>query len=296
MQLLAAALVLAASLAHPPCMASSEASGCALTASVRSAEPPARLLACVREAADAAKAPASDAALDRLVALKGEVVGRSLTAPDPAYVEAMRLLTTAQAQGRPLSRSQRYALMWVLLLHDRFDEAAALSPAIDQQSRDPFPRRTAPPLRRAGEAVSWRWDVQRNELQAQATDLLHGVHVVVLASPDCHFCANLAGAIEADAGLSRAFGSATWIQRPDSAFSRAPASHWEHAHPGLPIGVVFDVSGWPMPEDGYMTPEIFFMRDGAVLRRFDGWQPARLAELRDDFRAVGIDADAHAAP
>jgi hypothetical protein len=59
---------------------------------------------------------------------------------------------------------------------------------------------------------------------------------------------------------------------------------------------VFDVSGWPLPDDGYMTPEIFFLRDGVVLRRFDGWQPARIGELREDYRALGIELDTSAGP
>jgi hypothetical protein len=254
--------------------------------------PPARLLACVRRAIAAANGPAADAALDRIDALEGEAVLRSMIAPDPAYVEAVRLVSAARAQGRSLSASQRHDLMWALLLNDRFDEAAALAPGSNWNAGEPFPRRGGRTPRTEGQAVSWRWDVQHNELQPDAIDLRHGAQVVVLASPGCHFCAQLATAIAKDEGLTRAFGSSIWIQRPDAAFTRADAARWERLYPGRPIRVVFDVTGWPMPEDGYLTPQIFFLRDGAVVRRVKGWDPARADELAGDFRAIGRALDA----
>ncbi len=86
----------------------------------------------------------------------------------------------------------------------RVDEAAAdraVHPAADERS---FPARR--PLNRQldpGQARFWRWHVGGQLLDERAIDLGHGTHLVIDASPGCHFCANAVVDIDKDPMLAR---------------------------------------------------------------------------------------------
>jgi hypothetical protein len=160
------------------------------------------------------------------------VADASITRPEPDQAEvALRLIGHLDRRGAA-GRDDHKTLRAILMSNGRVDEAAAdraVHPAADERS---FPARR--PLNRQldpGQARFWRWHVGGQLLDEQAIDLGHGMHLVIDASPGCHFCANAVVDIDKDPMLARLFKHALWISRPEHGLAPAYWFHLNGAHP-----------------------------------------------------------------
>ena len=266
------------------------APGCDTPAS-RAGLAPAAFARCAQAlAARSRQSPRSvtPAALDALV---GELVMRSIGASDPAHVQAIETLFAELERRRETTPLQRAALVWVLQLNDRYDEARRRQPSAKSIYSSAFPKRV-PSItpRRAGELQTWLWDAKADTLTERFVDLSHGAQVIVWSAPNCHFCAQAASDIEADAGLRKAFAAhAIWVDRPISGLDQDAMLDWSARHPEAPITVMLDPAGWIIPRS-LGTPDFLFLRDGRLVEDIVGWQPGHEDDVRRAFRAIGVDA------
>jgi len=247
---------------------------------------------CVHRIVDRSRqAPAEvpPAALDALV---GETVTRSVATTDPLHVDCMEALF-AELERREITTSlQRAALVWTLQLNDRYDDARLRQPPARSIYTSAFPHRIASASPRpAGALSAWTWNPAADTLAERFVDLAHGTQVLVLSAPNCHFCEQAANDIDADAALRKAFAQhSTWVMRPFSGLDQDAMRQWAARHPELPISVVLDARGWPLPKV-YGTPTLLFLRDGQVVQSITGWQPGHAGDVRAAFRAIGVDAE-----
>ena len=263
--------------------------GCA-TPATRAELAPTAFARCAQQlAARSRQSPQSvtPAALDALV---GELVMRSIGASDPAHVQAIEALFAELERRHETTPLQRAALVWVLQLNDRYDEARRRQPPGKTIYSSAFPKRvpSAAP-RHAGELQTWVWDAKADTLTERFVDLSHGAQVVVWSAPNCHFCAQAASDIAADAGLRKAFAvHAIWVDRPVSGLDQDAMLDWATRHPDAPITVMLDPAGWPIPRS-LGTPDFLFLRDGKLVADIVGWQPGHEDDVRRAFRAIGVD-------
>ena len=257
----------------------------------RAALPPPAFAGCVQQlVARSRQSPErlSAAALDALV---GEVLMRSIDASAPAHVEAIETLLGELERRHETSPLQRAALVWVLQLNGRYDEARQRQGTTRTIYTSAFPTRvpsTSP--RHAGELQTWVWNAKADTLSERFVDLSQGPRVIVMSAPNCHFCAQAVADIDADAGLRKAFAAhAIWVDRPFSGLDQDAMLAWTAAHPDAPITVLLDPAGWPRP-GSRGTPDFLFLRDGKVVRELVGWPPGHEDDARQAFRAIGVDA------
>jgi hypothetical protein len=275
---LAGALVLA--MATP----ASRAAACDAAALASASQPPAELLTCARTLLAADAVPT-----DALYAAVRALTRRDFLTPAADDVQTLKLVLQALDARHAMRPRERRDMLQVLLSNGLVDEAAAFKTAIPSRRDTPYPRVEPLAVPAPGGTVRyWRWDTVDNALREQALDLAHGAHVVVVASAGCHFCAAAATALAQDPALGPAFRAhATWIARPDSSFDRDVVRRWDDAHPQSPIALVFDLAGWPHPQE-WSTPTFFFVRDGRVVRTEPGWRPDSVTAMREGLRAIGL--------
>ena len=229
----------------------------------------------------------SPAALNALV---GEVTMRSIATSTPSHVEAIEALAGELERRHETTPLQRAAVVWVLQLNGRYDEARQRQGPEKSMFTSAFPRRVASVSpRRAGDVQAWGWDAKADTLTERFIDLSQGAHVIVRALPSCHFCAQAAVDIEADAGLRKAFAEhAIWIDRPFAGLEQDAMLDWTSRHPDMPMSVMHDPAGWPAPKS-LATPDFLYVRDGRLVREIMGWQPGHEEDTREALRAIGID-------
>ena len=246
--------------------------------------PPEQLLPCVRTVA--ANAAAVDGELLR--AALDALDGVSFTRPAADEPDlARRLLAELKRRGA-LGPDDHERLRIILLANGRLDEVAADRAAHPAAGEQPLPARR--PLARPpapGEGRYWRWDAHGTTLIEQSVDLAHGLHLVIDASPGCHFCAQAVAEAEHDPTLARVFEGALWITRPEQDLASAYWVHWNDAHPASPMVLVLDTQGWDLPPQ-WATPQFRFFRDGRVVASVLGWTPKSRAALLQAGRAQGL--------
>jgi len=268
------------------------AADCADAPSRAEAGPLARL-ACVRAWIARARAVPDRVPAALLDGLIGETLDASIRRADPAHVAAVDALVDELERRGGRSPLRTAARSWVRQLNGRFQEAGSLprgDPAIDVSV---FPRLVPLPAgasASAPRAWDWRWqaDGRGGTLVERAIDLAQGARLVVFAAPNCHFCAQAAAEIDADPGLADAVARhASWLIRPFSGLDGTAMQDWQAAHPRLPMAVVLDPAGWPLPPR-YGTPHFLFLRDGRVVKTLTGWPPGAVRSLREGLAAIGV--------
>lgn len=284
-RLLVPPMLLAGLVATAAAQAQSVDASCGLAVMKAPDTSPERLNACARAIA-LRPAPVDEALLH---AALGGLADASITRPlDDAPHTGRRLLAELQARGAARA-ADRASLRDVLLAAGRFDEAAASgAEGPPLPVRQPLAHAAAP-----GEARYWRWDAAGRALQEQAVDLGHGVHLVVDASPGCHFCAKAVVDIDRDPALAELFRHALWISRPEQGLDAAWWQRWNDAHPSHAMVVVTDASNWALSAQ-WSTPRFRFFRDGRVVASVLGWTPDSRAALLRAARVQGLVPEASA--
>ena len=247
---------------------------------------------CVHQVVERSRAAPAEVAPALLDALVQETLARSASTTDPLDVDCMETLFAELERREITTAQQRAALVWTLQLNDRYDEARLRQPPGKSIYASAFPHRVASSAPRpAGARPAWTWHPEADSLAERFVDLAHGAQLLVLCAPDKPACEQAATDIDADAGLKTALAAhATWIMRPVSGLDQDAMRGWVVRHPGLPISVVLDARGWPLPRSCEM-PCLLLLRDGQLAQALAGWQPGRARELRAGLRSLGIDVD-----
>ncbi|KJV32491.1 hypothetical protein VI08_12180 [Luteibacter yeojuensis] len=108
-------------------------------------------------------------------------------------------------------------------------------------------------------------------VRADVVDLARGAHIVVVASPGCHFSRDAAQAIEHDPRLAGILGGhSTWIEPTGSATDLKPWVAWNAGHPTLRIDLAASDKAWP-EVTRWETPTFLFFKDGKVVDTVVGW-------------------------
>lgn len=248
---------------------------------------PEQVLACARAVA-ARPAPADGVSGQLLRAALDGIENASFTRPADDEPGMARLLVAELERRGALGPDDHRTLRAILLLNGRLDEAASDRAAHPAAGEGAMPKRE--PLGRPtqlGEVRLWRWVAGGKLIREEAVDLAHGVHLVVDASPDCHFCARAVADIERDAALASAFRGALWITRPEHGLDPAYWKRWSDAHPAHPMVVVADVRGWDLAAE-WSTPRFRIFRDGRLAMSLLGWTPATQSALLKAAREQGL--------
>lgn len=118
---------------------------------------------------------------------------------------------------------------------------------------------------------------------------LKGKQIIAVTHPLCHFSANALNAVFADEQLrERLRGTMTLLvpQRRESAMQ--PFHEWNARHSATPFNIAYRIGDWPAIET-WNTPIFYFMHDGVVVDKVDGWPKdgSRMAELRAALARIG---------
>lgn len=232
--------------------------------------------------------PESSAESDALYLSLGAIETASFTRPSSEGLAAARK-TLEELDRRKTSRpADRRAWRDILLLNGDVDEAEAYETAHPGHDDPTLPaRQHLGGARHPGTARYWLWDNERNLIREREVDLSEGIHLVIDASPGCHFCPLAATAISRDPQLEKLFQGALWISRPEQGLDPAYYRRWNNSHPAEQMVVVLDVQGWDVPAQ-WSTPVFRFFRDGQVVATVMGWTNGSAAKLLNTGRSLGM--------
>jgi hypothetical protein len=235
---------------------------------------------------------AAGASVDTLYDAVDMLSSRAGTRPDAVGFESLKAVMGELAKRGAVRPSERRSYFGALLSNNLWNEAIK-----DQQLADApksvrdivLPKRI--PLtsaRAAGEARFWRWAGDQNTITEASVDLSRGVHLVITSSTHCEFCIAATAEIGKDPAARKAFAEhALWISRPETGIDGDEYLNWNEEHPDLPMVLVMDTGGWPMPAL-WSTPRFYFISDGKVVKELHGWIPGRLAEVKAEFTRLGV--------
>ncbi|MET0506387.1 MAG: hypothetical protein ABWZ85_13760 [Luteibacter sp.] len=109
---------------------------------------------------------------------------------------------------------------------------------------------------------------------------LTGKVLVVIAHPLCHFSVNAIKAISEQPALSALFKDAVWLAPPGPRLNIPEVTQWNIDHPGATLSFMDRREDWPMI-DAWATPTFYFLDNGKVVAKVEGWPPAN---GMDDFK------------
>src|SRR5262249_7321451 len=160
----------------------------------------------------AAHPPAAESVdSDNLYRALNVFMSSSVTQPSASDLALCRQLVTELDRRGAMRPADRRRWHETLLEYGRVEEARAdiaKHPGLGDSS---IPGLVPLAASSGDDARYWVWDKETNVLHEHAVDLAHGTHLVVDASPGCHFCPLAAAAIEQDPRLARLFRDALWI-------------------------------------------------------------------------------------
>lgn len=224
--------------------------------------------------------------------IEGAIYGRGMTHPQPADVPAMQAILLELDRRHATGASDLDLQESVLLQQGRFAEASIL--ARRNPTADTIPVING--KHAAGtEAAPRAWQVNESgALEEQAFDLTHGVKIVVNASPECEFCLPAARWLEASSDLGPTFRAhAIWVSRPGLAdLHLADYSVWDREHPSMPMRLITDPKGWPMP-DSWSTPRFVVLKEGHRVAEVMGWTAHTPEALRAALTRAGLALGPH---
>jgi hypothetical protein len=199
--------------------------------------------------------------------------------------EAATLLDIMQRRGS--ATDEHYREMHETFMGARmFDEARAL------EHQHPVPDlEVAPDLRSAelvpGQPTELVVDQAARVLLRESVDL-QPAQVVVVSHPRCHFSANAMRYIDADPALSAAFQHARWLAPQHNNLELDALQQWNRQHPQMRHAITYRSDEWPMI-DSWGTPTFYFIKDGAVRAKVEGWDGDKTrAELLAGLRQIGM--------
>lgn len=180
-------------------------------------------------------------------------------------------------------------------LYEAFIKTRMLTEARELARRHPLPEleplpalREAPDLV-AGQPTEWAIDPSRRELLRRSVDVHRPAQIVVVSHPLCHFSQAAMRDIQADAALGEIFREhARWLAPQDTHLKFDIVQRWNREHPGQETTLAFRREEWPML-DSWGTPTFYFLQDGAVTAKVEGWPKAgRRPELLAALRQIGL--------
>lgn len=126
--------------------------------------------------------------------------------------------------------------------------------------------RSGPLVKRTAWIFQGQGGLTRREL-----NLDKGRHLVMIASPYCHFARAALTAIEDNPTLAPLLASRiTVMAMNDFSFDYAHYAAWNQAHPSLPFTLTHDRDEWPEVSH-WVSPVFLFFRDGRLESQFSGW-------------------------
>lgn len=221
------------------------------------------------------------------------VYTRSVTKPEPSSVSVAEHILRAlhkRGKGRPADEALMYG---IYLLNDRPQDAKRLAETSKVPSllRLQFPRLNVSATRQEGLAAYWTFSSE-NSLEESFVDLQHGIHLVVIASPGCHFCHDLASWVNADPTRSEIFRKyAIFVDRPDTQFGVSYYTVWNNENKSTPMHTIFNLENWITPAM-WATPQFFLLRDGRLEASMEGWVDTTPKRLANELEKLGINVSA----
>jgi hypothetical protein len=115
-----------------------------------------------------------------------------------------------------------------------------------------------------------------------------GPQVIMVASPDCHFCENAIPVLESDEHIRNAWRSHGIVLYPQGDLNLSELSGWTARYSAFKIFPVFKDSAWK-DIDFSSTPRFYFLKAGKVVGMTIGWDPkvTRL-EIDKKLKAIGL--------
>lgn len=129
-------------------------------------------------------------------------------------------------------------------------------------------------------------------LTRESLDLGTAAQILVVAHPLCHFSRNAVAAIEGDPALRGIFlGHSRWLAPVDRKLHVDVLRNWNTTHPIARHSIAYRRQEWP-GVDSWNTPTFYFLRDGKVVARVDGWpHEGHRQELLEAAAAIGLGGD-----
>lgn len=122
----------------------------------------------------------------------------------------------------------------------------------------------------------------KREMLRRAIDLSHGMKVVLIMSPMCHFARDGLLAINADPKLKRIFegNNVVWMAQDIPLIYFDQYQKWNNDHPKEAIGVAYLPSEWPVI-NSWGLPTFYFFKNGILIKKLIGWWPNPPAKFQD---------------
>jgi hypothetical protein len=100
----------------------------------------------------------------------------------------------------------------------------------------------------------------------------HGVQMVVVSSPHCHFTVNAVADIAKNPALEKAMAKhSTWIVPPYGSFDIADTRQWNVAHPAESMRLIYSPDEWA-DIDTRATPQFYVFKNGKLQKKIVGWR------------------------
>lgn len=116
------------------------------------------------------------------------------------------------------------------------------------------------------------------------------LHVVVVATPWCHFARNGIRAIESHSDVAQALkGRALWLMPVEGNLDVAAVKKWNMEHPRQSMVYAYKKEHWSMLSE-WGTPTFYFFKDGQVVAQLAGWRSDEegVATLRENLKKIGL--------
>lgn len=188
-----------------------------------------------------------------------------------SQVESARSLFD-ELRRRSLARSMHYARMAAAYLSIwESSSAAELNEQLAPAERLVIPRLDTavtsgpgPTVMTLGESGG-EWTLTRRRVD------LSGKRVLIVASPGCSFSRKFLEQLKTDAELA-GYAKRSLLLFPKGGSLLIPGVHeWNSANPDHPFQYMYAVDEWPGIV-WWQMPLFYFLQDGKVVRRIDGWQ------------------------
>jgi len=186
-------------------------------------------------------------------------------------------------EGRHAATPGHYARAFrALMLSGQLEAADALARAHPDAGIAPLPDHHDDPSYVPGAPAVWALSDDGGQLTRQGVPIDHGLHLVVVSHPLCHFSRNATDAIAKDPMLARVFAEhGHWITPLLRQEDFEVLPEWNRAHPDFRMSSVEDPRSWPGFEFK-QTPVFYIVRDGRILDTIVGWPgDGQLQVLRD---------------
>jgi thioredoxin-related protein len=138
----------------------------------------------------------------------------------------------------------------------------------------------------------WRLGLNSNILERKNINIGHGVQIIMIAHPLCHFSNNAIQDIQSDLELKNLVLPNLKLLAPqDRHLNLSVFKKWNSEHPDMSMSIVHLQSEWPELEK-WSTPIFYFYKDGALKSTLVGWpKEGNKEKLMQELKKVGINTE-----